>query len=310
MIMGKKIATIGGGNGQSSLLRHLKDYDHEISAVVTMMDSGGSSGRLREERGLLPPGDIRRCIASMAIADKDVDKRWNDRDENGDAIGNLEIAQKVEELGSYGRAVDFFCSELGVSNNGKKIQVLPVTEQLTHLVAKLENGDVVRGEHNIDVPQHDEAHHIVDIWCDPPVSATERVKQALRDADLVVFTMGDLYTSVLVNCLAEGVTEAIVAGGAKVVYLCDRSTKPGETHNYTVKDFYNEISRYIKPAKIDYIIMDPSEPLLEGGQQLVIYEDIDADVEIIKADIACEQKPHLVSGTKAAREIDKLCRSI
>lgn len=301
--MPKRIVTIGGGNGQSELLRYLKDYGHDITAVVTMMDSGGSSGRLRKERGVLPPGDLRRVLAALASEEQSV-CNWEDRGDDGHAQGNMAIVNAIEEAGGLVEAVRQLNEECKVQG-----MVLPVTTELTDLVATYDDGQTeVRGEESIDVPQHDAALHISELSLDPPVSAPQEVVDALQRADCIVLTMGDLYTSVIPNLLVDGVTEAILASGAPVVYICNRVTKPGETHGYTTAKFAEELNRYLAPASLQYMLID----LLEGpvgGYEPVAYEEPAGDVKVVEADLADDGKPGYISGSKSASEINTLCES-
>ncbi|MFH1425899.1 MAG: gluconeogenesis factor YvcK family protein [Candidatus Kerfeldbacteria bacterium] len=301
----KRIVTIGGGNGQSELLTYLKEHDVEITAVVTMMDSGGSSGKLREMNGVLPPGDLRRCIAALAENTGAVCE-WNERDREGHAKGNLEIVSEFEKVGAVTSAVRALSDRCGVKGT-----VLPVTEQLTHLVAEYDDGKtVVREEENIDVPKHDSSLHIDKLRLDPAVQTTDQVKQAFAAADCIVISMGDLYTSIIPNLLVEGVVDAIAESDAPVVYVCNRSTKRGETHDFTTSDFISELNRYLEPARLSVAIVDDGTVALPDDVQGIPTEVSNEAVQIITVDLADEENPVCVSGKKAAQAIYDLCESL
>lgn len=301
--MGKRIVTIGGGKGQPELLKYLKKGGHDITAVVSMMDNGGSSGQLREERGVLPPGDARRCIIALAKDTHTLGKMWNARDRNGHAIGNLALVEKAAELGSMQAAIDYYVKEYKCFGS-----VLGVTEDSAHVVARLENGDVVRGEDAIDVPKHDSSLHIESFWLEPQVRTTQAVRDALLHADLIVLTMGDLYSSVLVNLLVQGVSEAIAESNAQVLYVCNRSTKPGETHDFTIKDFYDEVKKYITPGALDFVVVDSGQVQVPDGTQAVGLVPLNTEeVVLVAAEISDPEHPQWVSGLKVAQIIQDLC---
>ncbi|MBI2410517.1 MAG: YvcK family protein [Candidatus Kerfeldbacteria bacterium] len=278
--MRKRIVTIGGGTGQPELLRGLREYDVDLTAIVTTIDNGGSSGRLREKYGILPPGDIRRCLAALSARPELVSEwehRFSDGPNAGHTVGNLVLLEAFQKYGDVHEALQHIQERYQIRGN-----VLPVTLEQTNLIARLEDGSIVRGETNIDIPKHDPSLRIESVWLDPAATTTPQVRQAIADADMVVLSMGDLFTSLIPNLLVAGVTQAIAQSKARVVYICNRSTKPGETDHFTPQDFYATVERYLAPAKLDEMIVD---------------------------DIANDNNPALVSGPKAAAVIMKLCNS-
>ena len=236
--------------------------------------------------------------------------RWNERRKDGHAVGNIEIIEEVEKRGSYEQAVDALCEQYGVSTGVPAHQVLPVTVDSAELVARLENSEEIHGECNIDVPQHDASLHIQDVWLEPDAQVTERVKQALLEADLVVLSMGDLYTSVIANLLVQGVSEAISQSNAVVSYVCNRSTKQGETHDFSTMEYYTELSRYLAPATVQYMIVDTGEVAVPSTHQAVRFEALPAEVEVMRAELSHSDMLHFASGEKAAAVINTLCTSL
>lgn len=299
----KKIVTIGGGSGQPELLVGLREHDVELTAVVTMMDNGGSSGVLREERGVLPPGDVRNCMVALAENPEALGRTWNARDANGHAAGNFVILDAVEKHGSWEAAIQALSAEHHVSG-----RILPVTTENANLVATLENGATVHGEEAIDVPAHDATLSIQKIALDQPVHATDTVLEAITQADCIVLTMGDLYTSVIPNLLVAGVTNAIAQSKATVVYVCNRSSKSGETHGFSSKDYVDILNRYLAPAKLTHVIIDNNSVAHPNVALQVQVEDM-PDTQVISTDLANENAPLYVSGKKAADAVYRLCTS-
>lgn len=299
----KKIVTIGGGSGQPELLVGLREHDVELTAVVTMMDNGGSSGVLRKERGVLPPGDVRKCMVALAQDRHALGRTWNARDPQGHAAGNFVILDAVEKHGSWEAAIEALSAEHHLQG-----RVLPVTTQNANLVATLENGQAVHGEEAIDVPAHDATLSIQELALDHPVQATPAVLEAITQANCIVLAMGDLYTSVIPNLLVTGVTDAIARSQAKVVYVCNRSSKSGETHGFSSKDYVDILNRYLAPAKLTHVIVD-NETVGHPDPALQVHAEDMPGLEVISTDLADEDSPLYVSGKKAANAIQRLCTS-
>lgn len=252
----KKIVTIGGGSGSYAVLSGLKDFDLDITAVVTTFDSGGSSGILRDELGILPPGDVRRCL--VALADDRQQKvlrdlfnfRFDEKSSmNGHSFGNLFLAALSSIYGGDIEAIRKASTLLGL--RGK---VLPVSLDKSHIHAILEDGAEIVGETNIDIPQHDGNLKIAKVFLDPAASIYEETDAAIREADVIVIGPGDLYSSIIPNLLVGGMKEALAASHAKKVVICNLMTKWGETHGFKASDMVAEILKYSGIAKLDYAI--------------------------------------------------------
>ncbi|HLC74469.1 MAG TPA: gluconeogenesis factor YvcK family protein [Candidatus Nanoarchaeia archaeon] len=249
----KKIVVIGGGTGSFTVLRGLKKYDLDITAVVSMFDSGGSTGLLRDEFGILPPGDVRRCLVALAEdGDNTLRDLFNYRfDEEcslkGHSFGNLLLTALTKITGSEVAAIKKAAQLLHI-----KGKVLPVSINHAHLGAELENGHTIVGETNIDVPKHDGNLRIKRVFIKPNATIYPETKDAIANADIITIGPGDLYSSILPNLLVEGMKEAISASKAKKVYICNLMTKWGETNNFTAADHVKEIMKY--GGKIDDVI--------------------------------------------------------
>lgn len=302
--MKPRVVTIGGGTGQSLVLEHLKHYPLEITAIVSMVDNGGSTGVLRKHLGVMPPGDLRRCLVALTPDSNVWDDVLNYRFGDGHTIGNLILAGLELKHQSVESAVQQLSRWLKIKGT-----VLPVTNQLTTLYARLFDGSIVAGETNIDIPKQQKRSPIRQIFIKPPVSALPSVVQAIRRADYIVFTIGDLYTSLLPNVLVDGVTRALQHTKARVVYACNRTTKDGETNQYTAADYVNTLTHYIG-RPIDDIIVDKTVLSDHQIDHLVHYNKTgleQAGIRVHEVDLRA-QDHRKIDGKKLAAAIAKLCR--
>jgi uncharacterized cofD-like protein len=239
---GPKVVVIGGGTGLSTLLRGLKKYTSNITAVVAVSDDGGSSGLIREEFGILPPGDIRNTLVALADVEPLMEKLFQYRFSNGASLsghsfGNLFIAAMTDITGDFQEAVRASSRVLAI--NG---QVLPSTLEDVKLCAEYEDDTVVCGESRIPIP----GKAIKRVYLSPSkVKPTEEVCQAINDADIVVIGPGSLYTSVMPNLLIPDILEAIKSSDGIKVYVCNVMTQPGETDGYTVSDHIKAIVDHV-----------------------------------------------------------------
>jgi uncharacterized cofD-like protein len=244
---GPKIVAIGGGTGLSMLLKGIKRITNNITAVVTVGDDGGSSGRLREEMGVLPPGDIRNCIAALADDEDLVTKLFQYRFKSGEGLeghsfGNLFLTALCSITGDMVRAVKESSNVLSIRG-----RVLPSTLDDMKLVAEMEDGRIIHGESNIP-----EAHgKIKRLFTDPKkCKALEEVIFAIRNADLIILGPGSLYTSVIPNLLIEEISKEVAASSAKKIYVCNIMTQPGETDSYSVSDHIQALMTHANSRKI------------------------------------------------------------
>lgn len=239
LAMGPSIVAVGGGTGLSSLLLGLKAYTKNLSAVVTVTDEGGSSGRLIRDWGVLPPGDIRNGLVALSENDSHLssflDFRFDRGDLKGHSLGNLMLLAAIEQTGDFKNGVQLMNRLLSVRG-----RVLPITTEVVTLAAKLEDGGIVRGE--LEVSQHGDK--IEEIWLEPKDAEPERETiQAVEGADMIVLGPGSLFTSVIPNLLVPGFADAVRDGAAPVIYVANLMTQPGETSALSLMDHVRWIAK-------------------------------------------------------------------
>ncbi|MEK7514384.1 MAG: gluconeogenesis factor YvcK family protein [Patescibacteria group bacterium] len=253
----KKVVVIGGGTGSFTVLRGLKNYPLDITAVVTMFDSGGSSGVLRDEFGILPPGDARRCLVALSDGEKEemlrnlFNYRFNNNGSSlhGHSFGNLFLAALTNIVGNEAQAIKEAGNILNI-----KGQVLPVSLGKSQLCAELETGEIIEGETHIDIPKHEGSLKIRKVFLKPDVSIYPETEKAIKLADIIIIAPGDLYTSIIPNILVKGVAEALQKSPAKIIYVLNLITKWGETHGFVGSDFAREVLSYISLSRFHSII--------------------------------------------------------
>ena len=254
---GPKIVAIGGGTGLSTLLRGLKLYSANLTAIVTVADDGGSSGRLRRDFGVLPPGDIRNCIAALADEEKLLTELFQYRFEAGDGLmghsfGNLFLTAMSEITGDLERAVVASSKVLAIRG-----RVLPATLTDVALWARLADGRTIEGESNIGGSDG----QIVEIGCAPAnPPALPAAIAAIQEADYIIMGPGSLYTSVISNLLVPEIAEAIAARKVPRIYVCNIMTQPGETTGYTVADHIESIDRACGQKLFDAVLVQKNPP--------------------------------------------------
>ena len=257
-----KILVIGGGSGSSNILRGLKLYPVDLTVIVTMFDSGGSSGLLRKEFGYPPFGDLRQCL--MALSDDSQDtlrliealefKFGTESSLKGHSVGNLLLAALTSLSDNLEIALSDISRLLGVTG-----QVVPVTLEAAELCAELDDGRLIVGESDIDL-RSTPLPRIKRIFLNRDVEANPRAVQAILDADAIVFGPGDLYTSVLPNTLPKGITDAVAATQGIRIYMCNLMTKQGETDGFKASDFAGAMTSYLGPGNLDWAIVNTAAP--------------------------------------------------
>lgn len=252
----KKIVVIGGGTGLSTMLRGLRMHTHNITAVVTVADDGGSSGRLRNDLGMLPPGDVRNCVGALAdtepILSELLSFRFSEGTLKGHSFGNIMLAALNEMSDSFEEAVCKLNHIMGVIG-----KVYPVTNDTVDLRAVLEDGTVIDGESKIGTYRSGENKGISRLHIVPEnPKPVDGVIKAIEEAEVIVLGPGSLYTSIIPNLLVDGVTEAIKASRAKKVYVCNIMTQPGETDGYSVCDHLSAIEKHSYEGIIDAVIVN------------------------------------------------------
>ncbi|MCI6568785.1 MAG: YvcK family protein, partial [Dysosmobacter sp.] len=257
-VHGPRIAVIGGGNGLSTMLRGLKNYTENITAIVTVADDGGGSGMLRQDLGMPPPGDIRNCMEALANTEPLMSElmhyRFSDGSLAGQSFGNLFLAALNGISSSFDVAVSRMSEVLAITG-----RVLPVTTADVQLEAEFENGATVVGESKIFYCKKEQDCRIrrVRLLPERPQALPEAV-QAIHDADMIVLGPGSLYTSIIPNLLVSGIVEAIQEADAMKVYVCNVMTQDGETEGYTVSDHIRALFKHSCPGLFDLCLTNSS----------------------------------------------------
>lgn len=254
-----KIVALGGGTGLSILLRGLKEVSSNITAVVTVADDGGGSGVLREDLGMLPPGDVRNCI--LALANKEpilqdlFHYRFQEGRLKGQNFGNLMIAAMVGISDSFEEAIKKISDIFAITG-----EVFPVSEEDIVLYAKLEDGTTVVGESNIPHEAVKRDIAIDQIWIEPKDAKTyEMVVKRIREADIIVLGPGSLFTSIIPNLLVQEVVDAINQSSAPVFYIVNIMTQPGETDGFTASDHILALKKHTQINKLDYVVVNTGD---------------------------------------------------
>ena len=250
-----KVVTIGGGTGLSVLLRGLKKYPLEITAVVTVADDGGSSGKIRSDMNIPSPGDIRNVIAALSDVEPYLEKMFQYRFDSGEVkghpVGNLMIAAMTDIHGDFSTAVKVMSRILNVRGT-----VLPTTNDIATLNAVLSDGEIIRGESSIT-----KAGGVIDhVYITPSrVKPNEDVLKAIEEADYIIMGPGSLYTSIIPNLVISNVSEKIRESKAKKIYVCNVMTQHGETDNYSVCDHIVAINKHVQENIFDLVIANSRE---------------------------------------------------
>ena len=248
------VVVIGGGTGQSVFLRGLKKRTRNITAIVTVADDGGGSGVLREDLGMLPPGDIRNCLLALANIEPTMKEvmqyRFTEGALKGQSFGNLFLAAMNGLYGNFEVALYKMSQIFAITG-----KVLPVTLNDINLIAKLKNGKIVKGESRIPKEFKDDKTYIERVYLDEQDAVPlDEVINSIENADIIIMGPGSLYTSIIPNLLVNGVVDAIEKSKAPKVYICNIMTQPGETDDYKVSDHINTLNKYLGKRKIDVVI--------------------------------------------------------
>lgn len=323
------VVVVGGGTGTHTVLKGLRQYAKQIdvTAIISMADSGGSTGRLRDQFGQLPVGDVRMALTALASDYNGHEELLRElflyRFKQGDGLsghnfGNLLLTALTDILGTESEAVKAASRILRIQG-----RVLPVTFDNVHLVAEYDDGVMVLGEHAIDEPATDRfERHIVELKTEPVAHISPEAKLALRLADLIVIGPGDLYSSLLANLVVHGVSEAIREGSSRVVFVSNLMERPGQTTGLSVSESCREISRYFG-QEIDYLLVNNS-PLPEfvvkyyfdtEGTNPVVDDVDDTGVKVVRTDLLENTIIERVEGDVLKRSLirhdpDKVAKAI
>jgi len=310
----KKIVVIGGGTGTYTVLSGLKKYPVELSVIVTMMDSGGSNRVIRDEFGFLPTSDIRQCMVALAsnhsseILRQLFTYRYNQGTGiSGMTFGNLFMAALTDIYGSQDEAIKRTCEILDVKGN-----IIPVTYDNVHLVARYDNGEQVLGEHFIDEPDEGSGEHkIVELELIPRAKANRRALKEIKEADMIVFGPGDLYASVICNLIVGGVAEAVRKSRAKKVYILNLMTKYGQTDGYGASDHLRDLNKYLGERAIDVVLVNTQRKFPRGimarykqERAFLIKDDLTAkDAKVVRGNFVSNKIYNKAKGDNLKRSL-------
>ncbi len=297
----KKVVCLGGGTGVSIVLSGLKKYPIDLTAIVTMFDSGGSSGKLRRELGILPLGDIRQCLVVLSNK-KNLTPFFNYRFEKGELkghnFGNLLIAAAIGATGSLTKAIDKIGKILNV--RGK---VVPVTLEKADIVAILKNNKKIKEEEKIiNCPQVSKIG-VKKLFLTTETKANPKAISAIKKADLIVITPGKLYTSVLPIFLVKGISEAVRKSPAKKVFVCNLMTQVGNTDGFSVEDFLTILEEYLGESTIDYVVFNTGKL---STKQVKEVRKVFPKADFIDYDKNLFKKRNFIGADVIDRQIQKL----
>lgn len=302
----RKVVTIGGGTGSFTLLSGLKNYAIDISAVVSMADDGGSTGRLRDELGVLPPGDIRQCLVALSDSSEALRELMNYRfpGKGGSALGGESSGLEGHNFGNLllsalekikGNFTDGIREAAKILNI--KGWVLPVSEGDMKLVIELNNGKIIVGEKYLDHNEQVRNYGVKDVYLKFKVTANKRVIENIKQANLIILGPGDHYGSIIPNLLVKGVSKAIRQSKAVVIYNCNLTNKKGQTANFDVDRYAQEINKYLGGDRINFVVFPSGRPIKklvkryeekEGKNSIVrFYQDnlVERSYKVVLADV-------------------------
>lgn len=320
----KKIVCFGGGNAVPKLLMaELKKYPVEITGVTSMVDNGGSAGQLRVDFNVLPPGDIRRHILALSNAPewkKDLWKFRFGREEfegghKGHNFANVFIGGLEYILKDYKKVLKIVHDFMEVK---EKYQALPATIDKVQIIAELENGKIIEGEDEIDVPQkHNPKLKIRKVYLSPKARIFPETKKAILEADLITLGPGDLYSSTIPCLLPEGIKATFKKTKAKKIFICNSMTKLGETNNFSVLDFTNEIEKYLG-CPLDFVIYNTEIPAQKRIKEYKKEEPLILDLvkaaqnlakkKFIGKNLLVKSGPIIYDSKKVVKILLKLCK--
>ncbi len=288
----KRVVVIGGGTGNFTVLSGLKKYNIDLSAIVSMADDGGSTGILRDELGVLPPGDVRQCLVALSDSSRLMRSLMNYRFESGSlqghSFGNLLLSALEKVTGSFDRAVE----EVGriMVIKGK---VIPVTTNKVHLKMLLRNNKLLDGEHEIDISTEIDKG-FQSTYLEPFPVANPRAIDQIMTADLVVLSPGDLYTSLIPNLLVDGVSKALRETGAKKAMVVNLMNKRGQTTHFKASDYVRELKKFVGKDVFDFILINSTkvpEELIKLYEQEgdPVQNDLENDPRVMVADLLSNQ---------------------
>jgi len=305
------ITMIGGGTGSYALLSILKDYVQDITALVNMVDSGGSTGKLRDELGTLPTGDVRQCLVALSRSTQTMrdlfSYRFDEGSFDGHSFGNVFLTAVEKLTDNFAESVELASKVLDIQG-----KVVPITLENVHLVLEDKSGKKIKGEvavGSVDLTDDDRPK----LSLEPNAKINPDAKESIMRADIVVIAPGNLYRSLVPTLLVDGVAEALMTTSAKVIYVCNLMSDEKQTKGYTVHSFVSELERFIGPDAIDMVLYNTAEPDKElvkkyadaSDEVPVVYDES----ESIKASYEAKGSDLISSKVHETVESDKLKRT-
>lgn len=253
--MNKKVVVLGGGTGASTLIRGLKQFPIDLSAIISVCDDGKSTGILREEFNIPAVGDIRRVLVALSETEPLVMELFNYRfsttsDLDGHTVGNLLLTAMAEITGNLSDGIEALSKVLNL-----KGKVIPLTEDNVVLMGEMTDGSIIEGEHNITMAKK----KISKVYYKEEATPTKEAINAIKEADLIILSMGSLFTSIIPNLICDDIIKALDESDAKIMYACNMMTQPGETDNFTVSDHVKLLNEYLGKHKVDVVIANSGE---------------------------------------------------
>jgi len=301
----KKVVTIGGGTGNFTVLSGLKHYNLDLSAVVSMADDGGSTGVLRDELGVLPPGDVRQCLVALSESSRLMRDLMNYRFDTGclkgHSFGNILLSGLEKVTGSFEKAVE----ETGKIINIKG-KVIPVTTNKVNLKMLLNNGRLLKGQSEIHLSE-EVGQGFKTLYLEPFPTVNSKAVDEIMNADMVVLGPGGLYHSLIPNLLVKGIGKALKETKAKKVFVTNLVNKHNQTPNFKVEDYLKEIVMFVGEDVFDYIVVNegvPSKELIKFyAQEGSLISNGSDDERIIKADLISQELKEVQSGDLLKRNL-------
>ncbi len=309
------VVVIGGGTGTYTLLSSLRDKPVMLTALLTMVDDGGSNKILRDEFGLLPTSGVRQAIVALShnrslLRELFMYRFHQGSGTTGMTFGNLFLAAMTDMVGTQEKAIEETCKLLSVKGH-----ILPISYDDVRLVARYSDGREVVGEHAIDEPEKGSTAQIVDVWTTPKATVSEKAKEAILNADCIILGPGDFYTNTVPDLIVEGVCDAIISSQAKVLFIVNLMTKFGDSQGYTAKTFIEKLSKYIPVSRLSAIIINNDTSFSqetidaytrEGAQP--IHDDLDEmglpeSVQIIRAPVVSKKEAQTVQADVLKRSV-------
>lgn len=276
-----KIVTIGGGTGQFTLLLGIKNFFDDLTAIVNMVDDGGSTGILRDELGVLPPGDVRQCLVALSQSSKTMRDLFNYRFEGGNLkghnFGNLFLTALEKTSGSFEKAIEEVSDILSIQG-----KVIPVTTDDTHLCLRLKNNHIIKSERRIGNSFFGQNKGFINLFLDPEAKINSKAKEAILMADVLIIGPGSFYSSIVSNFLVKGMTDLVKKSKAVKIYICNLVNKPGQTDEFRVVHYADAIEKFVGYPFLDIVVYNnnkPEEDLLlkykNEGENLIWFKKSD-----------------------------------